>query len=88
MLCELCQIDEATSFHHLIPRTLHRNRWFKKNFSREQMHSGIEVCRLCHRTIHEFVTEKELGRNYHTIDLLLAQPDIAKYVAWRRRRER
>ncbi len=88
MLCELCGLEEATSFHHLIPRTLHSNRWFKKNFTREEMQNGIDVCRQCHRTIHEFLTEKELGRNFYTKDLLLEQPDVAKYVAWRRRRER
>ena len=26
--------------------------------------------------------EKELGRNYHTIDLLLAHPEIGKFVRW------
>ncbi len=88
MLCELCQQEPATSFHHLIPRTLHSNRWFKRNFTREQMQSGIEVCRQCHRSIHEFATEKELGRHYYTKELLLGQPAVAKYVAWRQRRGR
>lgn len=88
MLCELCQQEPATSFHHLIPRTLHSNRWFKRTFTREQMRSGIEVCRQCHHSIHDFATEKELGRRYFTMELLLTQPDIAKYVAWRQRRGR
>jgi len=88
MLCELCQQEPATSFHHLIPRTLHSNRWFKKNFTREQMRSGIVVCRQCHRSIHKFASEKELGRRFYTMELLLAHPDVAKYVTWRQRRER
>jgi len=84
--CELCQLEPATSFHHLIPRTLHSNRWFKKNYTRDEMRRGIDVCRRCHRAIHEFVREKELGRNFNTKQRLLEQPDVAKYIAWRRRR--
>lgn len=88
-LCELCRADVAWNFHHLIPRTLHSNKWFKKNFSREQMRSGIDVCKDCHRSLHKLVpSEKELGRHFNTVDKLLAHPTLAKYVAWKRRKAR
>ncbi len=33
-ICELCKREvDHTTRHHLIPRTLHRNKWFKKNYS-------------------------------------------------------
>lgn len=88
MLCQLCQSEESHNFHHFIPRTLHSNKWFKKRYTREQMHEGIEVCKACHRAIHDLVPdEKELGRHYNTLEKLLAHPEIGKYVQWKRKRQ-
>ena len=86
MLCELCEVEDAFNFHHLIPRTLHSNKWFKKRFTRDEMSQGIDLCKACHSTIHELVTEKELGRYHNTREKLLEHPLIARYVAWKRRR--
>ncbi len=85
MVCELCECAEAHNFHHLIPRTLHRNKWFKKRYSREQMAAGLQLCKMCHKTIHEFVREKELGRKFNSKQKLLAQPRIAKFIEWKRK---
>ncbi|MEO1615530.1 MAG: hypothetical protein AAFV88_06755 [Planctomycetota bacterium] len=88
--CRLCDrvTRRGTTEHHLIPRTCHSNKWFKKNFSREQMRTTISVCHDCHRAIHRFVPrEKELGRDYHTIELLLQHEQIARFVAWIRKQK-
>jgi hypothetical protein len=86
MLCQLCQCDEAHNFHHFIPRTLHSNKWFKKRYSRQEMQRGIEVCKACHRAIHDLAPdEKELGRHYNTLEKLLKHPEIGKFVRWKRR---
>ncbi len=74
-------------FHHLIPRTLHSNKWFKKRYTREQMREGIEVCKSCHKATHDLVPdEKELGRHHNTLEKLLAHPEIGKFVQWKRAR--
>jgi hypothetical protein len=87
MLCELCQVEDARNFHHLIPRTLHSNKWFKRRYTREQMQAGVEVCKSCHAAIHDLIPdEKELGRSYNTREKLLAHPEIGKYVLWKQRR--
>ena len=90
MLCELCESEDAHNFHnfhHFIPRTLHRNKWFKKRYTREQMREGIEVCKSCHHAIHDLIPdEKELGRHYNTKEKLLAHPQVAGYVKWKRER--
>jgi len=89
MLCELCRSEEADNFHHLIPRTVHSNKWFKKRFPRERMRSGIRVCKQCQRAIHDLIPdEKELGRHYNTLEKLRAHPGIARYVEWKRRKTR
>ena len=87
MLCELCQCEEASSFHHFIPRTLHSNKWFKKRFTREQMAAGIEVCGMCHKAIHRLVSDaKQLGREHNSLEGLLAHPQLTKYVQWKQSR--
>ena len=86
VLCELCEQETADNFHHLIPRMVHSNRWFKKRYSRAEMRYGLQVCRTCHNAIHDFIPdEKELGRHYNTRDKLLAHPQIAHYLRWKRR---
>jgi len=39
------------------------------------------------QAIHDLVPdEKKLGRHYNTLEKLLAQPEIGKYVRWKRGR--
>ena len=81
--CELCQREVSkTTKHHLIPRTNHKNKWFKKNFNFEDLHTTVDLCRDCHRQIHKFIPEKEMGRNYNSLEKLLAHQQIAKFVQW------
>ena len=89
MLCELCRVEESHNFHHIIPRTLHSNKWFKKRFTREDMQQGIKICKSCHTAIHDLIPdEKELGRSYNTRPKLLAHPSLGKFVRWKRKRHR
>jgi len=88
MLCELCGCEEHYNFHHFIPRTTHNNKWFKKNFSREDMKKGLSLCKQCHKTIHAILpNEKELGKKYNSLEKLLAHPKIKRYVKWKRQRK-
>jgi len=85
----LCGHDPAYNFHHFIPRTLHSNKWFKRRYRREQMQHGLNVCRGCHHAIHDLIpSEKDLGRHYSTRELLLAHPELAKYVRWKSRKSK
>ncbi len=83
--CELCGrvTKTGTTEHHLIPRTCHSNKWFKKNYSREQMAKTVDLCRPCHNEVHRLIpSEKDLGRHFNSLDLLKSNPEIAKFVAW------
>jgi hypothetical protein len=67
MKCETCGRDLVLNFHHLIPQTLHCNKWFLKNFDVKDMDKrGMNLCNDCHKTIHAFYSEKQLGRDYNT----------------------
>ena len=82
-MCKLCEREvPKTSRHHTIPRTVHKNKWFKKNYTREQMHSTIELCRDCHREIHRLIPEKEMGKFYNTIDKLKSHEKVAGFLKW------
>jgi hypothetical protein len=82
-LCALCGRRKPLTFHHLIPRTCHKNKWFKKRFSRTEMsHRGINVCDDCHDHIHTLFSEKELGRHFNTLESLAANEDMVRFVGW------
>lgn len=87
-LCELCGVNPIDSKHHLIPRMCHANKWFKKNYTREQMQAGIMICRGCHRAINAAfpgTQQKILGKEYSTKEKLLEHPQIAARVQWARK---
>ena len=88
--CCLCKrvTRWGTTEHHLIPRSCHSNKWFKKRYTRERLQATINVCRDCHRAIHELIPdEKQLGRWYHTVEALLRHPEISKFLAWVKRQK-
>lgn len=71
-LCPLCERPipaQQRDAHHLVPRS-------RGGRATEYLH------RICHRQIHALLSETELARHYHTVDALLAHPDIASFVAW------
>lgn len=85
-ICELCEREvERTSKHHLIPRAVHSNKWFKKNFTKEQMITTVDLCRDCHKHIHKFATEKELAKHHNTLETLMEHEKIRKFVNWLKR---
>ena len=85
--CQLCGRFRPLTFHHLIPRTCHSNKWFRKRFTREDMHTrGLDLCRDCHHFLHRQYTEKELGRSLNTRELLLAEEGVVRFVEWVRRK--
>ena len=82
-LCQLCGCKRDLTEHHLIPRTLHSTKWFKKNFTKTDMRTRkIFLCSYCHRFLHSQYTEKELGRNFNTLQKLLLVPAVQKFIKW------
>ncbi len=84
--CELCgrMVDEVTK-HHLIPRTRHANKRNKKQFDRREVKARIALlCHPCHKQVHALFTEKELERDYNTLERLKSHPEVAKFIGWLR----
>lgn len=80
--CEMCSRETELTFHHLIPKTCHKNSWFKKNFTRDDMKRGINVCNECHFAVHKFISEKELGRNFNTLEKIMEHKLVRGFVEW------
>jgi len=40
------------------------------------------LCGACHRQVHRTLTEKELEREYNTVEALLSHPEISRFVRW------
>ena len=88
--CPLCDRHLALTFHHLIPRKLHRRKHYRRHYAREVLARGIYICRDCHDGIHSTYSEMELARERATPEALLADPALSRHFAWigRQRRRR
>lgn len=75
--CPLCGrelIDgPSVDYHHLIPRS-------------KGGKNTIKMHKVCHRKIHKVFTEKELKREYFTIEKILENKNIQKFLGWIRKK--
>lgn len=80
--CACCGRMTTLTFHHLIPRKLHRRTAFKKRYSREELNQGIAVCRACHNGIHDLYNEMQLAKEFSNLNALLADAALQRHFAW------
>lgn len=81
-VCVICQREETLTRHHLIPRTRHANKRNKREFDRAVVKVTVGMCRPCHSQLHALLTEKELEREWNTLEKLRTHPDLMKFAAW------
>jgi hypothetical protein len=69
--CPLCgrPLENYINEHHLVPKA-------KKGKDTVTLHE------ICHMKIHSLLSEKELAKDYYTVDLLLQHPDIQTFIKW------
>ena len=85
--CALCGRQGTLTFHHLIPKKMHRRPRFKKQFARSELARGIDICRLCHDGIHALYDEMTLGQSLRTLADLKNDAAIRKHAAWVRKQK-
>ena len=84
--CALCGRELKLTWHHLIPKKLHKRPAFRRKFALDYMRSErIAICRPCHDAVHRFHTELELGQTLNTLERLRADPAVARHVDWARK---
>lgn len=86
--CPICERFETLTRHHLIPRTRHHNRKNKRDFDRHIVQQTIGFCRPCHSQIHAILTEKELEREWNSLERLRSHPEIHRFGAWMSKKPR
>jgi len=70
--CPLCGRElgnELIEQHHLIPKT----------FKGKEL---VDLHKVCHRMIHATFSEKELQKYYHTIERILTDEKVQRFVEW------
>ncbi|CAM5372148.1 HNH endonuclease [Alishewanella longhuensis] len=82
LACELCERQCSLTFHHLIPRKMHRRSYFQKHYSKAELQDGVMLCVTCHKTIHRFYDEMTLAKSFNTLNALQADEKIQHYLAW------
>lgn len=83
-VCELCgRAASPLTRHHLFPRSRHNKPRFQRLHSKEIGREAIAMlCRACHSCVHAHLSEKELEREFNTVESLRAHPSISQFVAW------
>ena len=80
--CALCARVTRLTFHHLIPRKMHRRPRFRKRHSREELNAGIDLCPRCHRGVHRLHDEMTLASSLNTLEALREDEAVARHAAW------
>ncbi|NDW21240.1 hypothetical protein GTW09_06890 [Alteromonas hispanica] len=81
-ICPCCKRKTRLTFHHLIPKKMHRRPFFKKNYTKAQLQEGVYICRQCHSGIHRFYDEMMLAKRLSTLQLLLADEQLTTFFNW------
>jgi hypothetical protein len=83
--CELCgRTTVPLTKHHLVPRARHSKR-VKRDLGEDRNKTAM-LCRPCHDQLHGLFTEKELEREYFTVDLLKRNQNVRDWIEWVRKR--
>ena len=80
--CACCRRCVPLTFHHLIPRKVHRRARFKRHYTKQALQGGIYICRLCHRGIHQQYDEMTLASDYGTLDALTQDAILSRHFEW------
>ena len=86
--CPFCGRHLPLTFHHLIPRKLHRRKHYRRHYARNVLAQGIYIGRDCHDGIHKTYSEMELAQEKATPEALTSDPALARHFAWVARQRR
>ena len=78
ILCQMCKRDtpqEVLEKHHLIPKS-------RKNKKKRTIKNTIKVCVDCGDQLHQLFTNKEMEKTYNTIETILEDERIQKWIDW------
>ena len=80
--CVLCERLMPLTWHHLYPREMQKKFLRRGLMTEEDRNSGIRICRQCHNAIHRFFDNELLANKLHSVESLMQQESIQKWVAY------
>ncbi|RIB16849.1 hypothetical protein C2G38_1911280, partial [Gigaspora rosea] len=81
--CELCHRRMPLTFHHLIPRAVHKRVIKKGLFTKDEcLTRGTNICRPCHSACHKMISHEQMAYEYNSVDKLLEHEGVIKFVTW------
>lgn len=81
-VCMACGSSVDLTLHHLIPQVKCHNKY---KDTKDDPANHMTLCRSCHDQVHALWSENELRDNYNTPEKLLAAPEFAKFIAWKKK---
>ncbi len=86
--CPTCGRELLLTFHHLIPKKVHRRPRFARQYPKQQMNLGIYLCKDCHKAIHRTYSEMQLAQNFASLAALLGDETLQRHFEWLGRQRR
>lgn len=84
--CELCERFTRLTIHHLLPKSEHKRLIKRGLFDKHQCDNlTIKICRNCHNSCHQYISNKDLADEFNSIDKLLSNELIYKFVKFNSR---
>ncbi|CAG8496703.1 5932_t:CDS:2 [Funneliformis caledonium] len=81
--CLMCHRHMPLTFHHLVPKMMHKRVIKKKLYTKDQCNArGIYICRPCHSACHKMISHEQMAYEYNTLDKLLEHEEVSKFVNW------
>ena len=87
-LCPCCDRHMALTFHHLIPRKMHRRPRFRRRYNKAILNQGIYICRDCHKGVHAAYDEMELAMRLNSPEALMSDTLLQRHFRWVSRQRR
>ncbi|MEM9420569.1 MAG: hypothetical protein AAGA25_16195 [Planctomycetota bacterium] len=86
--CELCgRSGLELTRHHLVPKARHNKPRTQRMHPDVNLNTYVAMlCRPCHAAVHRHLSEQELAEAYHSLEALAGHPEVARFVAWVRRK--
>ena len=72
IICPICEVSEGISKHHVLPKS----RGGKE---------VVSICQECHKQIHTTFTNKQLEKNYASVEALKSHEEIKRWIVWRQK---
>lgn len=81
--CATCGLEMELTLHHLVPRSKANSGKYKQ--IKDDPSNHLWICRSCHDQIHALYENNILRDVYNTFESLMAAPEFAKYISWKKK---